>query len=87
VGRHDPTASADLSVEDFNHVEKLTFPAAGSNKPSNVTPPHSLAHTFKFKSYSLKVFRRIRDFFGIDNGEYMLSVCGEPINKSMKQSP
>ena len=28
------------------------------------------------KSYAPKVFRRIRDFFGIDAAGYMLSICG-----------
>ena len=72
VERNHPGFQLQLTIEDFSHVEKITFPAAGSA----TTPPHSLVHTFKFKSYSLKVFRRIRDFFGIDNNEYMTSVCG-----------
>ena len=72
VGRNHPGFQLQLQLEDFSHVEKITFPASGSS----TTPPHSLVHTFKFKSYSLKVFRRIRDFFGIDNAEYMNSVCG-----------
>ena len=63
VGRNHPSFQLEdkqLTLEDFSHVEKITFPAAGSP----TTPPHSLVHTFKFKSYSLKVFRRVRDFFG-----------------------
>ena len=72
VERNHPGFQLQLTIEDFSHVEKISFPAAGSE----TTPPHSLVHTFKFKSYSLKVFRRIRDFFGIDNNEYMTSVCG-----------
>ena len=76
VGRTTLDSREELVLEDFSHVEKMSFPAAGSTKPGSITPPHSLAHTFKFKSYSLQVFRRIRNFFGIDNAEYMMSVCG-----------
>ena len=67
----------NLTLEDFSHVEKLIFPPDGGHHGTQTTPPHSLAHTFKFNSYALKVFRRIRDFFQIDNAEYMNSVCGK----------
>ena len=77
VGRTSLDNREQLRLGDFSHVEKMTFPPTGSNKPGFSTPPHSLAHTFKFKSYSLQVFRRIRNFFGIDNAEYMMSVCGK----------
>jgi hypothetical protein len=77
VGRTTLDSRDQLVLEDFSHVEKMSFPATGSTKPGYITPPHSLAHTFKFKSYSLQVFRRIRNFFGIDNAEYMMSVCGK----------
>lgn len=81
VGRTTLDSREQLVLEDFSHVEKMSFPATGSNKPGFITPPHSLVHTFKFKSYSLQVFRRIRNFFGIDNAEYMMSVCGEWFKK------
>ena len=70
-------ADLDLSLDDFNYVEKLTFPAKGCTTPPFITPPHPLVHTFKFKSYAPRVFRRIRDFYGIDPANYMLSVCGD----------
>jgi len=65
-----------ITVEDFSFVQKLNFPAAGGLCGNFRTPPHGLVHTFKFKSYAPKVFRRIRDFFGMSTMEYMLSVCG-----------
>lgn len=86
VGRTTLDSREQLVLEDFSHVEKMSFPATGSNKPGYITPPHSLVHTFKFKSYSLQVFRRIRNFFGIDNAEYMMSVCGESL-QSTKSPP
>lgn len=76
VGRTTLDSRDELVLEDFSHVEKMSFPPSGNTKPGFITPPHPLAHTFKFKSYSLQVFRRIRTFFGIDNAEYMMSVCG-----------
>lgn len=65
-----------LTLDDFSYVEKIMFPPQGNNSPPFRTPPHSLAHTFKFKTYAPKVFSRIRDFFGLDSVSYMLSVCG-----------
>lgn len=69
-------ANDPLTIEDFSFVQKLTCPAAGSNKGLYVTPPHALVHTFKFKSYAPKVFGRIREFFAIPSVSYMLSICG-----------
>jgi len=78
VGKFDdPKADEVLTLDDFNFVEKITFPAAGvTSPPHKATPPHSLVHTFLFKSYSPKVFARVREFFGIENKDYMQSVCG-----------
>ena len=63
-------------VEDFGYVEKIEFPPDGNNKPPHCTPPHALAHTFKFKTYAPKVFSKIRQFFSVDSASYMESVCG-----------
>lgn len=57
---------------DFKTVEKYAFPPRGSE----TTPPHKLAHTFKFKDYSPTVFKAIRNMYNIDNANYMLSICG-----------
>jgi 1-phosphatidylinositol-4-phosphate 5-kinase len=42
----------------------------------NITPPHQLAHTFKFKAYAPKVFAKIRTMFGVEPAHFMLSICG-----------
>eukprot|EP01035_Chromulina_nebulosa_P018924 gene18924-24731_t len=76
LSRKDLLSNEDLTIDDFNYVQKQSFPAKGSNTPPNISPPHSLVHTFKFKSYAPKVFNRIRDFFGIDVAGFMVSVCG-----------
>jgi len=76
LSRTELLNTEDLTIDDFNYVQKQSFPAKGSNTPPNISPPHSLVHTFKFKSYAPKVFNRIRDFFGIDVAGFMVSVCG-----------
>lgn len=77
IGKGANYEREDLTLEDFSYVEKISFPPEGTTKPPFQTPPHSLAHTFKFKSYAPRVFRRLREFFDIDRTNYMLSVCGD----------
>ena len=57
---------------DEDGISTLTSRPSIDHRPS-----HGLAHTFKFKSYSPKVFDRIRTFFGFDPESYMYSVCGD----------
>ena len=49
---------------------KQLFPRDGSP----VTPPHPTAD-FKWKDYCPMAFRKLREVFNIDAGDYMLSVC------------
>jgi len=76
VGRSSMTPTQNLALGDFSYVEKISFPPKGNSHGPFRTPPHQLAHTFKFKTYAPLVFSRIRDFFGVDSVSYMLSVCG-----------
>ena len=41
-----------------------------------ITPPHQLNHTFKFKDYSPHAFAYLRRMFGVNEYESLLSVCG-----------
>jgi len=66
-----------LAQEDFDQMTKITFPPAGSNHLPNPTPPHRLPTSFKFKDYAPKAFRAIRKHFGVDESDYMLSLCGD----------
>lgn len=43
---------------------------------SSKTPPHQLGHTFKFKDYSPVAFAFLRRMFGINEFDFLLSVCG-----------
>lgn len=61
-----------LTSDDFMGVEKYAFRPKGGPK----TPPHVLSHTFKFKDYSPKAFAYIRRLFGINEYDFLSSVCG-----------
>jgi len=61
-----------LESDDFMHVEKYIFKPKGGPK----TPPHELSHTFKFKDYSPKAFAYLRRMFGINEFDFLVSVCG-----------
>lgn len=58
--------------KDFYHTEKYVFRPGGSVN----TPPHQLSHTFKFKDYSPVVFAYMRRLFGVNEFDFLLSVCG-----------
>jgi len=61
-----------LESDDFMHAEKYIFKPKGGPK----TPPHELSHTFKFKDYSPKAFAYLRRMFGINEFDFLVSVCG-----------
>ena len=61
-----------LESHDFMRVEKFKFRPKGGPK----TPPHQLAHTFKFKDYSPLPFAYLRRMFGVNEYEFLQSVCG-----------
>ena len=61
-----------LSPHDFMAEEKYEF----SPKGSATTPPHKLSHTFKFKDYAPVAFAYLRRMFGVNEFDFLLSVCG-----------
>lgn len=61
-----------LDNDDMMSVEKYEFPPKGSD----ITPPHKLNHTFKFKDYSPLAFAYLRRMFGVNEYDFLLSVCG-----------
>ena len=78
VGRVTPERPRELTDKDYAINSPLAsvsarFPRRGSS----TTPPHA-SHDFKWKDYCPMVFRKLRERFGIDAGEYMLSLCGAP---------
>jgi len=76
LGHSKNEAPNRLKLDDFSYAEKAVFPPSGNPDGPHPTPPHKLAHTFKMKTYAPMVFRRLRDFFGIDPDSYNHSVCG-----------
>jgi 1-phosphatidylinositol-4-phosphate 5-kinase len=71
----DATASQPskrwVQSTDFSASEKYEFRPKGG-----ATPPHRLAHTFKFKDYSPIVFAYLRRMYGVNEFDFLLSVCG-----------
>ncbi|GBG74295.1 hypothetical protein CBR_g18706 [Chara braunii] len=67
--------------EDFGPKAVIyqRFPKAGSRN----TPPHH-SPEFSWKDYCPFAFRRLREMFGIDASEYMMSICG---NDALRQLP
>lgn len=61
-----------LHIDDFNSVLKLHFRREGTAE----TPPLELPHSFKFKDYAPKVFRHLRERFGVNADEYKRSLGG-----------
>lgn len=58
--------------QDFKTTEKYEFrPTGGTGMPK-----HQLAHTFKFKDYSPVVFAYLRRMAGINEFDFLISVCG-----------
>ena len=66
-----------LKLEDFSEVVKINFAPKGNPRGQYPTPPHNLQHTFKFKSYAPTVFQKLREFFGLDMRDYVMSICGD----------
>jgi len=61
-----------LTPQDFMAEEKYEFAPKGSA----ITPPHKLSHTFKFKDYAPVAFAYLRRMFGVNEFDFLLSVCG-----------
>eukprot|EP00735_Rhodelphis_limneticus_P008780 TRINITY_DN2267_c0_g1::TRINITY_DN2267_c0_g1_i1::g.6777::m.6777 TRINITY_DN2267_c0_g1::TRINITY_DN2267_c0_g1_i1::g.6777 ORF type:complete len:498 (+),score=115.43,sp/Q55GN6/Y7588_DICDI/42.69/1e-100,PIP5K/PF01504.13/5.5e-79,LSM/PF01423.17/0.011 TRINITY_DN2267_c0_g1_i1:67-1494(+) len=71
VGRITPEPERELWKDDFRVKVKLNFPRQGTQ----FTPAHD-ADDFKFADYAPFAFRHLREKFGIDAADYMLSLCG-----------
>ena len=77
VGVHE--MKEGVSPEHFGRTYKSFFPPVGGKPgrdPLKVTPPHKLKSGFKFKDYAPEVFGRLRKRFGINDVDYLVSLCG-----------
>jgi 1-phosphatidylinositol-4-phosphate 5-kinase len=61
-----------LTSDDFMATEKYKFKPSGTSN----TPAHQLGHSFKFKDYSPIAFAYLRRLFGVNEFDFLLSVCG-----------
>jgi 1-phosphatidylinositol-4-phosphate 5-kinase len=61
-----------VRASDFRTTEKYEFRPKGDGP----LPPHQLAHTFKYKDYCPVVFAYMRRMYGINEFDFLLSVCG-----------
>ncbi|KAI9291948.1 SAICAR synthase-like protein, partial [Neoconidiobolus thromboides FSU 785] len=68
VSRCTAKLKRPLIKEDFVSANKLAFDITGNE----LTP--SSKYDFKFKDYSPWVFRSLRDLFGVDPAEYLISL-------------
>eukprot|EP01006_Ploeotia_vitrea_P038174 TRINITY_DN66218_c13_g2_i1.p1 TRINITY_DN66218_c13_g2~~TRINITY_DN66218_c13_g2_i1.p1 ORF type:complete len:571 (-),score=303.10 TRINITY_DN66218_c13_g2_i1:220-1932(-) len=60
----------ELSMVDFEYTDHYRFPSEGTR----VTPAHS-GRDFKFKDYAPYVFRDLRERWGIEPQDYIMTVC------------
>lgn len=68
-----------LSENAMQQAVKVDFPRSGSN----TTPPHP-SDDFSWKDYAPLAFRKLREMFEIDAGDYMLSLCGDQALRELK---
>ncbi|KIH61289.1 1-phosphatidylinositol-4-phosphate 5-kinase [Ancylostoma duodenale] len=66
----------DLLLQDFEKIENVAFPAAGSA----TTPSHSFGD-FRFKTYAPIAFRYFRELFNIKPADFLRSTCTEPLRE------
>ena len=64
----------DILIKDFNSIEATPFPNEGSER----TGPHNLC-SFTCKSYASEAFHHLRQQFGIDQEEFIESICLQPL--------
>ena len=64
--------SSRLNLVDFMNVEKYVFPLTSDMSNGGIKN----GVTFKFKDYAGLCFRHLRNLWGVDPAEYLLSVCG-----------
>mmetsp|Transcript_11836 Transcript_11836/g.19937 ORF Transcript_11836/g.19937 Transcript_11836/m.19937 type:complete len:605 (+) Transcript_11836:49-1863(+) len=72
VGRLGSNVNRPLTSKDFKTVFKQVFPPEGSA----TTPAHSTS-VFTIKDHAPLAFRHLREHFGVDERDYIVSLSGE----------
>uniref|UniRef100_A0A8R1U9R3 PIPK domain-containing protein n=1 Tax=Pristionchus pacificus TaxID=54126 RepID=A0A8R1U9R3_PRIPA len=76
IGSLASTVKRDLLLQDFEVIETVNFPAAGTS----TTPSHSYGD-FRFRSYAPIAFRYFRDLFHIKPADFLKSISAEPLKE------
>lgn len=64
-----------LLMKDFFVIDSVTFTRDGT---LHKTPPHAYSE-FRFRSYAPFALKKFREIFEIDETEYLVSLCSEPM--------
>ena len=67
-----PSHPPYLPSEAYLNSDEIMYPPRGSK----TTPPHTLSHTFKFKTYCGAAFSKLRSIFKVSSAEFLQSICG-----------
>ena len=84
VGRvtTDP-APKTLASTDYEVKVKQYFPSEGTD----MTPAHAGDEDFTWKDYAPMVFRKLREAFNVDAGQYVQSLCASEVSLRLLSSP
>ena len=72
VGKVSSEEPRELRLTDFSTSTRTDFPPEGSP----LTPGHSSEH-FTFDDHAPLAFRHLREHFGVQADDYLVSICGE----------
>ncbi|CAI5439193.1 unnamed protein product [Caenorhabditis angaria] len=76
IGSLASLPNRDVLLQDFEKIEMVSFPAAGSS----TTPSHSFGD-FRFRTYAPIAFRYFRNLFHIKPADFLRSICTEPLKE------
>ncbi|EFP12441.1 CRE-PPK-1 protein [Caenorhabditis remanei] len=76
IGSLASLPNRDVLLQDFEKVDIIAFPAAGSS----ITPSHSFGD-FRFRTYAPIAFRYFRNLFHIKPADFLRSICTEPLKE------
>lgn len=70
----------EVTESAFHEYTKIDIPREGNN----IAPAHRGNYDYKFKAYQPKVFRKLRQFFGISDIEYLVSLTSDYMMSELK---
>eukprot|EP01086_Lenisia_limosa_P012907 TRINITY_DN41574_c0_g1_i1.p1 TRINITY_DN41574_c0_g1~~TRINITY_DN41574_c0_g1_i1.p1 ORF type:complete len:644 (+),score=184.52 TRINITY_DN41574_c0_g1_i1:142-2073(+) len=79
VGKISAEQGREVETEDFKTKNKLSFNRTGGSRVTVATKKYD----FKFKDYMPIIFKKLRERFGLDAADYMISLTSEYILMEM----